>query len=343
MRLKAAPVSTGFRGANLFTTLILTVTPEKIISAFAVLECDPRSSHETIKASYRELVKVWHPDRFLHDERLRARATEKLKIINEAYELLGLYYAGHTESEDRAGHGPRRAASHSGPDYHSSPEQSSSGFTRVDFSGDCGLPLNAKSAFQLEAEQKLLNNFSLELTPDFVALFASQAAEWGMELRIDEEWPAAGSVFLPVGLHPMLVVFNPLKATVITLCGLCIGIGYLHLLRNSPYAADRALVVQYEEHIRASRIIEKLNTERRRNPSIELLTVAQYIAEQQAFEYFLRDKRIAKEGEYKKWFRDWTAQMRITFEKASEADLRRNIDYKWHNDGGIKRYFRLKI
>src|SRR6185369_7655155 len=41
-----------------------------------------------LKAAHRDLAKVWHPDRFLHDPRLCEKSQEKLKEINEAYELL---------------------------------------------------------------------------------------------------------------------------------------------------------------------------------------------------------------------------------------------------------------
>jgi hypothetical protein len=41
-----------------------------------------------IKDAYRVLAKVWHPDRFHSDERLRQQAEEKLKEINSAYHLL---------------------------------------------------------------------------------------------------------------------------------------------------------------------------------------------------------------------------------------------------------------
>ena len=44
-------------------------------------------AHE-IKAAYRDLAKVWHPDRFTHDPRLQEKAQEKLKEINEAYRQL---------------------------------------------------------------------------------------------------------------------------------------------------------------------------------------------------------------------------------------------------------------
>jgi hypothetical protein len=48
----------------------------------------PGVSNRELKAAYRDLAKVWHPDRFLHDPRLQEKAQEKLKEINEAYELL---------------------------------------------------------------------------------------------------------------------------------------------------------------------------------------------------------------------------------------------------------------
>jgi cytoskeletal protein RodZ len=41
-----------------------------------------------LKAAHRDLTKVWHPDRFLHDPRLQEKAQEKLKEFNEAYEQL---------------------------------------------------------------------------------------------------------------------------------------------------------------------------------------------------------------------------------------------------------------
>lgn len=41
-----------------------------------------------VKEAYRDLVKVWHPDRFGSDARLCAKAEEELKRINEAYTVL---------------------------------------------------------------------------------------------------------------------------------------------------------------------------------------------------------------------------------------------------------------
>lgn len=48
----------------------------------------PGVSGRELKQAYHDLAKVWHPDRFSHDPRLQQKAQEKLKEINEAYELL---------------------------------------------------------------------------------------------------------------------------------------------------------------------------------------------------------------------------------------------------------------
>jgi curved DNA-binding protein CbpA len=48
----------------------------------------PGATREELKAAYRDLARVWHPDRFTHDPGLQTRAQERLKQINEAYNSL---------------------------------------------------------------------------------------------------------------------------------------------------------------------------------------------------------------------------------------------------------------
>jgi curved DNA-binding protein CbpA len=41
-----------------------------------------------VRRAYRDMVLVWHPDRFANNDRLQKQATEKLVEINEAYRML---------------------------------------------------------------------------------------------------------------------------------------------------------------------------------------------------------------------------------------------------------------
>ena len=56
--------------------------------ALDVLALRPGATAMEIKEAYRDMVKVWHPDRFGSDPRLRQKAEDKLKQINMAYEVL---------------------------------------------------------------------------------------------------------------------------------------------------------------------------------------------------------------------------------------------------------------
>jgi curved DNA-binding protein CbpA len=56
--------------------------------ALDVLGLGSRATPVEIKEAYRDLVKVWHPDRFGSDARLRRKAEDKLKQINDAYRVL---------------------------------------------------------------------------------------------------------------------------------------------------------------------------------------------------------------------------------------------------------------
>jgi len=55
---------------------------------YRLLELKPDATLEEVKRAYRELVKVWHPDRFTEDALLQQKAQEKLKQINLAYERI---------------------------------------------------------------------------------------------------------------------------------------------------------------------------------------------------------------------------------------------------------------
>ncbi len=59
-----------------------------IEKCYEVLGAKPGASAQELKAAYKDMAKVWHPDRFTHDPPLQKKAQEKLKEINEAYAQL---------------------------------------------------------------------------------------------------------------------------------------------------------------------------------------------------------------------------------------------------------------
>jgi hypothetical protein len=63
-------------------------------AALQTLELDATASEKDMRDAYRVLVKVWHPDRFEGDERLKRAAEAKLKALNAACLFL-------TSPEDR--------------------------------------------------------------------------------------------------------------------------------------------------------------------------------------------------------------------------------------------------
>ena len=65
--------------------------PDRYEQSLRELGLEPGATERAIKDAYRDLVKVWHPDRFGSDGRLREKAQEKLKDLNAAFEQLRGY------------------------------------------------------------------------------------------------------------------------------------------------------------------------------------------------------------------------------------------------------------
>jgi hypothetical protein len=67
-----------------------------------VLEVPPGASMAEIEQSFRELIKVWHPDRFTDNPALQIRATRKTSEITRAFAWLRRHHAfqqGRTPAE----------------------------------------------------------------------------------------------------------------------------------------------------------------------------------------------------------------------------------------------------
>lgn len=78
---------------------------DEMSKCYELLGVAPGASPQELKAAHRDLAKVWHPDRFAHDPRLQQKAQEKLKEINEAYDLLRSGKAGRRARDSSATNG----------------------------------------------------------------------------------------------------------------------------------------------------------------------------------------------------------------------------------------------
>jgi hypothetical protein len=61
---------------------------EDLTRARQLLGVGRAATADEVRAAYMDLVKVWHPDRFGSDLRLREKAERQLRAINEAFALL---------------------------------------------------------------------------------------------------------------------------------------------------------------------------------------------------------------------------------------------------------------
>ena len=57
-------------------------------TAFQTLGISEDASPQQIKQAWRDMLAVWHPDKHMGNERLRRKAEEQTKRINEAYDRI---------------------------------------------------------------------------------------------------------------------------------------------------------------------------------------------------------------------------------------------------------------
>jgi len=78
----------------------------KLKKCFEILELDPNASGDEAKQAYKDIVNVWHPDRFSHNSRLKEKAEEKLKEINVAYDTVNSFLSSKKEIRPRPDQAP---------------------------------------------------------------------------------------------------------------------------------------------------------------------------------------------------------------------------------------------
>ena len=80
-----------------------TASEQELRDAYRVLGVDPRASELAIKLRYRELVQIHHPDKWPQGSQEQSAATDRMRDINVAYDLIGdapLRYAPAVEALD---------------------------------------------------------------------------------------------------------------------------------------------------------------------------------------------------------------------------------------------------
>ena len=73
---------------------------------YEILELNQHASPDALKQAYKDIVNVWHPDRFSHNPRLKKMAEKKLKEINLAYETLKAYLSREPNDQCTCGRKP---------------------------------------------------------------------------------------------------------------------------------------------------------------------------------------------------------------------------------------------
>jgi len=84
---------------NFRTTGLTTTMPMNIRKSLELLEIGMNATEDEAKQAYKDLVSVWHPDRFSHNPRLKRKAEEKLKEANLAFETVKDFFSATGKSD----------------------------------------------------------------------------------------------------------------------------------------------------------------------------------------------------------------------------------------------------
>jgi nucleotide-binding universal stress UspA family protein len=82
------------------------MSDRKIERFLDLFDLESNFSDEELKIAYKDLVQVWHPDKYSNNERLKSRAETKIRLINEAYGTLSGLLNARSAKIDRDGNYP---------------------------------------------------------------------------------------------------------------------------------------------------------------------------------------------------------------------------------------------
>ncbi|PZD73579.1 Chaperone protein DnaJ [Acaryochloris thomasi RCC1774] len=125
----------------------------EVTAHLQILELESNASLGEIKQAYKDLVTVWHPDRFGHNPRLREKAEGKLKQFNQAYEALRSWQ-GQSPSKSS-----RRAAAPPAQQPQSAPRRRNRSRTETRTKSYRKTPMSSDSLISFATAEYILQNY----------------------------------------------------------------------------------------------------------------------------------------------------------------------------------------
>lgn len=165
---------------------------DDIFQCYAILGIKPDATPEATKRAYRNMAKVWHPDRYANNPQLKAKAEIEIKKINQAYTAIKAYVANDSKQTKQT-------------------QQATPPSTNVNHRRRTQVlrqPASPESYYQegtayaeQESYEAALNSFAqaIRLNPDYLEAYQYRGfilSKLGFKLRADAEFKKAHQIKL---------------------------------------------------------------------------------------------------------------------------------------------------